>query len=168
MADDADAAAARHHAAVLVAVHIGCGAAYGIAVVDLAAYIRPITFAGRSFLLPLVGLRVTGSDRKGSLRALGHRLACGLGGDAGGRDRCAAAQVARHGAAAGEDGAVVGQVIIAVELGAIRDSQALALADGEFILQHHRAVHGAVLVVKDDAAAIITRWCRRRKRYRSS
>ena len=66
-----------------------------------------------------------------------------------------------------DDGAAVGQIAIGVKRGALRDGQALALADGEFILQRHRAVHSAGTAVKDDTASIITRWCRRRKRFQN-
>ena len=155
----------------MVAAHTGSGAVYGIAVGGCVAYVRPVAAAVRA-LLPLVGRGFTpcgGADGKGSLRALGHRLACGLGGDAGGRDRCAAAQVARHGAASlHEDCTIVGQLSAGVEGRPIRDGQGLAALNFKVILQFHLAVHGAFRAVKDDAAAIITRWCRRRKRFRNS
>ena len=81
---------------------------------------------------------------------------------------CAA--VGQGTAARSGHGAVVGQSRSSRhgEAGVLSDGQALALANGDVLLHFHLAVHSAALVVKDDAAAIITRWCRRRKRYRSS
>ena len=60
------------------------------------------------------------------------------------------------------NGAVVGQSL------SIRHGEAGPIPDGQILLQGHFAVHGAILAVKDDAAAIITRWCRRRKRFQNS
>ena len=67
------------------------------------------------------------------------------------------------------NGAVVGQSLSIRhgEAGPIPDGQGLARADGEVVLQGDGTVHGADTAVKDDTASIITRWCRRRKRFQN-
>ena len=83
IADDA-ACAVAHHTAVLSAVHVGSGGRCDIGSIGGTINIRP-ALAAASALLPLIRQRLgaAGHNCKGGGSALGHSLACRLGGDGG-------------------------------------------------------------------------------------
>ena len=76
--------AVAHHTAVLIAVHAGSGGLCGIGSIGGTTNIRP-ALAAVSALLPLIRQRLgaAGYNGKGGGSALGHSLACRLGGDGG-------------------------------------------------------------------------------------
>ena len=136
----------------MIAVHAGSGGLCGIGSIGGTINIRP-ALAAVSALLPLIRQRLgaAGHNGKGGGFALGHSLACRLGGDGGGifhRTRYLIRSI---------EGTAIYNHLMAtcIQAGVLADGQALALANGDVLLQGHIAVHGAALAIPNDASGAI-------------